>query len=644
MLAASLPIHNEDQLLNDIVWRLLHPEVPVNCNLVVPPGFEPDRIASKLAERLGQSAPAAPLALLTVDGVRGPIEYLEILHQQWAEKEPSLKAPIHSNHNRALQELLLPFSRERPAIQILSRFHKILDTMDSWVLAALRTAEQEGRLRTIAICPVDYKTLKQRWEERGHVFVVSDYGNEGHDCIVVEPAPLDDILSWAKAQGIRMDVARYATTLTGGYPEPFCNLVNWWRRNSERTLDRALRGEMKQVAIHALDRFVRWLDCGSNTVFREATIRLMEGNERASRVLARHPWKGLLLNKDGELLAEAVGPAAVEAMLQDALTKSGRVDAVDVRQERAHDFYWNRQYAAARRILETEAAGGASLAQRVLLAHSKIMEIIGNCDPGIDTDWRKLATAVEEALVLVRQHAKKLEEPELLIERHEALLQIARTIAGLERGQTRLVDALASAALGSGGRPAAQAALLLLELQVRNAECKVGDSEAFMLMLPLPEQIVRVWALWGLGLDFNEVPTQADAVWDEVATGLQFKDGVRAPVPGERFENNYQFAHFALAYARMKTVPSVPLLEESTAKLDASLKALNQRNDGAHALSRFNRNQRQNFFEMTRRWLTVLESSSRVRFGDISLAMLGSHVQPLPLIDARGAIEVLDQD
>ena len=119
---------------------------------------------------------------------------------------------------------------DRPVIQLISRFHTVVECLGRWVLATLRTFEQERRLRSINLTPLPYDELMRRWEERTRTaFTVSNYGN-GHATETVAPLHIDEIRTRTDAAGVPWGIGKRAAELTGGYPEAFLEVVTTWQR------------------------------------------------------------------------------------------------------------------------------------------------------------------------------------------------------------------------------------------------------------------------------------------------------------------------------------------------------------------------------------------------------------------------------
>ena len=146
-------IRNQDGLFDQIERELLHESYPASCNLVVPPGFGEHSLVKAIGKRLCDREPTsgALVAVVEPDSLKDVRDYVATLHVQWSRhyRLPSLQqAP--SDH-WALDALMSWLPRNRPVIQVVSRFHKLVNCLGTWVLGRLRSfsnkVERFGHLR-----------------------------------------------------------------------------------------------------------------------------------------------------------------------------------------------------------------------------------------------------------------------------------------------------------------------------------------------------------------------------------------------------------------------------------------------------------------------------------------------------------------
>lgn len=217
----------------------------------------------------------------------------------------------------------------------------------------------------------------------------------------------------------------------------------------------------------------------------------------------------------------------------------------------------------------------------------------------LDVDW----TAVQRHAGWLRDHDAV---PEVVRCRATRMAELSALLGRVT--SHRLVDELAN----PDGQPdprAAQAALLVLLLQLRQAELCRGAAEAVTAALAMPEQIFRVWARWALDLDYGNVPADGAHLWRIVEREWDPQRSVvfRPPPSTGPFPSFRCFALFVqakLLHAGPGTVLHAP--ERSFGELQRALGLLRMRNDGAHASFRPSVDQRRQFFALIHRWLERL--------------------------------------
>src|SRR5437867_5152327 len=160
-------VRNQDKLVEEVVADLLHPSYPTSVNLIVPPGFGEDKLGGQVAARLRKHSLNPVLAVLSSDEVQGVDMYVRELHRQWSEGVQIPGLAQEETAEAFLRRLLGSLPTTRPTVQILKRFHKILDSLESWVLGLLRRYEHNHKLHTVTISPYSYEELKKRWRRLG---------------------------------------------------------------------------------------------------------------------------------------------------------------------------------------------------------------------------------------------------------------------------------------------------------------------------------------------------------------------------------------------------------------------------------------------------------------------------------------------
>lgn len=633
-------VKNQDQLVNEVVAGLLHPTYPTSWNLVVPPGFGEDTLGEQIAAKLRTHEPKPFITVLSSDSIQSVTAYVRQLRRQWSETS-QIAQPIQDEPaDVLLQNLLGLLPTERPVIQVLKRFHKILDSLqEEWVLGALRSAEQNHRLRTVAISPYPHEELKKRWKRRGHIFSNSDYGDT-HMTRIVELLSAEEILAICRSKGVPDHVSQYVLSFTGGYPEPFDALIENWIRMGQPPLRPEVRLEFRKTAEQRLRRFVKWLDPLNETRYRDLVIDLhyrVEA-ETAYDLLSYHPWKRILLDDDG-LRAECVGHAAVSAAISEAIDKKAENTITSNVTERARTMYERRQYSTVLRLLEEVEHKTPQVHLQTLRAHASVMSVLyatESSELGVDTDWSRLRRAVKDARKVLEKYREIIPSYSQIESRYDDLEQVSESIIiAMSGGKRRVVDILAGLT-GHGTPSDPKTALLLLALKAEAGRAIAGDTSACQSVLALPEQIFRVWVFWRLGVNYYDVPADYDETWQEVKKRWRRGDPTR-PQAGEQFSSFALFAYFVLAQLlRNNPNDKATALEPDFQSLDKALSLLDDvRNDSAHALSLTNSKLRSKYFDLIDRWLDGLFSACPER---VSREELLAIIEPLPIVDEHGAV------
>lgn len=631
-------VRDQAALVSEVSRTLVHMTAPTCWNLVVPPGFGPDSIASSIEKALARSEPRPLVASLNADTVETTHELVHRLHDQWSKSArlSRLTGPSDIPHV-ALERLLASLPKGPPVVLVINRFHKVLDSLSSAVLGTLRSFEQGPTcaIRTVTISPYPYEWLRRNWREVGIKLVTSDYGDK-HAERRVSPMTVEDVCSACRAAEVPDAVGAAVAELSGGIPETVELLVAHWRRHSAAGFAPKLRDEMRTVAVRSMRYLVKLLDSPGESRYRDLVIDLYKRREpeRVGYELSFHPWSKGLVAEDGcSLVTDVIGAAAVEAEVFEVVSGQ-REDALpDASFERALRLYRLGEYAHAADLL-----GGSPLTRDhhagLLRAHADVMRALyGPEGVGADSNWAAIARALSSAeKVLDAASNAGLAGLDLVRDRYSDLGTLAESICAASRGgETRIVDALGGL---RGSRVDRRAAIVLLEVQFRLARRVAGPSRAVQLVTPLPEQIARLWSYWLLGLDESCAPEQdaAEPVWQLVEAHWPRKPLVRAE-PGSRFSAAV-FAYYSHAAFVLQGLDPELALEADFSALDRALSVYDARRDPAHAYARVSSRVRDSYFGLIDRWLERLflvgKHLDPGRF--VSRADLLACVRPLPLV------------
>lgn len=619
-----IPVADQASLVSRIVEALVHETFSTSYAVVIPPCFGEDALGDAFVEQLAKSERRPLVASITIDHIRTPIAYVQELHRQWSLSAVLGPAPRRGeNSTVALMNLLGAVPADRPAVQVVRRFEKFLDALDTQVLGTMRSLESSKKLRSIVCSPYTYDDLKRRWVDGGKKLLASNYG-DSHCSEVVRPLEKADALRECVRHGVQKHVAEFIVEQTGGYPEPCFDLVGTWTRqyaSKDRPLTNDVKRELAEVARRRLGRFVEHLDMPGQSEHRDAVVALHYGmgTEHALATLDRHPWKEAIL--DGtELRAEVLGPTAA-ARLRG--TQAASFDT-------ARKLYARGQYRQARDVIE--AGKGRTPSEQLLLLHAESMTLLIDPDdglPGLDTDWKRLRKLLAEASELVANPEARIpaESIHRIRERYDELASPAQAIVDVTRtGDRRIVDALA--------RTAPREAFWLMLLQQKRAGTHVRHSSATQAAFALPEQVFRIWAQWVLSLDYYRQPVDGGDTWAEVRR--RWRHGDILPTPGEQFPSFDAFAWFALVAAEREGIPAIGRPESTWKGLEHALSLLQIRRDHAHAIARCTKDDRCKLFDLIDRWMAALLPSCKAHPEAWSLHEFEDMLRPLPLLVKDG--------
>ena len=248
---------------------------------------------------------------------------------------------------------------------------------------------------------------------------------------------------------------------------------------------------------------------------------------------------------------------------------------------------------------------------------------------GIDANWQSVRDLVAEASGLLQEANMPSRMTRLLDVRYRELAAIAARLleVGVDR-QEQVVDKLA----GASGENAAydhELALLLLERQLEAGIYQGGNTRRFQAVLPMPEQLFRVWALWALKLDYECTPPDADGIWDEVRRSVPPSvSDVQPSAEGQRFPSFYIFAYFAVAVSSRDGGDGVPAPFPSCKAIEQCTWVFDYRNQPAHSVLAMEGKPVERYLELVDQWIDV--ACAVAPGGGVPRDRVKSYVEALP--------------
>jgi hypothetical protein len=594
---------DHEKLSRTVSSNLLHPEFPTSSLVIVPPTFGGDELAECIGSAVADHPTSPPVAIISADEFPDADGYAASLATKWRVRTstpPRNPAEASESYFRRLFAVGTP---ERPLVQIVVRFDKILDCVDSWVLGLMRTEEQSRRLRSVILCPYPYSELKRRWVTRGVKLTNSDYGDK-HELHYIPLSSLQWLRSRRVDPPVPPHIFEYALSVAGPYPETLGDVLETWvRLGRSDSLGRALQTELREKAVSSTLPLIRKLDAPGQTTYVEHLIDLhLHAQSNAQFYMRQHPWAHYLIGSDGEPRSECLGEAAQRFWKLEV----GHT-ALESIHLRARRLYECRQYGAAVELTELLSRGDWPPIHQLVAQHARIMfSLLGGCGneaAGEDSDWEAVLRCVQDARqLLLRVHLDQLER-EMIECRYDELDAVARSVCSAKAGgQSRIVDRLGGLAVG-GCAPSPRTALLLVLCGVEAGRALTGNASAIRAVLPLPEQIYRLWAFWQLGLNYYEAQETRDEIWEIVCR--EWPHGaLTRPTPRQAFSSFELFSYYAMATAGDRELRGSP--EPSWKSLRQSLSLLEIRRDVAHAVVTNDPKRRAAYFELIDRWLSAL--------------------------------------
>jgi hypothetical protein len=640
--------HEQRALAEQIAADLTgaHPDC---WDVVLPPGFGADRFAEQIRSSLATRPSRPRVAVLGADGRHSSVaDFIGHLHWQWLE----CPAPPPALHRKDTYYLDLLFNRlradERRLVLILTRFHRVLDYLKPWVLNRLREEEQAHRLHSVVLTPLPLRDLKKWWEADGHYFCNSEYGNQRHCTRRVLPPTEAEVTEACSGFDIPPGVAAFAQALTGGYPEPTAEVLRSWVKADRPELKPGVRRQLECTAREQLREFVDKLDPPRSSTYRDHVIDLYHraDPDDARAGLNGHPWQELILDADG-LRAEALGAAAVEAAVR-AGEAEGRGRSVWYRAgDRARLLYRRRQYEAAARVLSGLDTDSIRAHDQLLRGHAVVMQFLGGTEDeflGSESSANRVLSELSACRESLTAGVPGLDpaDGEKILYRYEELEKVATATAAAAKSQGRFAGRVVDVLAGFSERERRndRAALLLLLSRLESARTMAGDTAALAYALPLPEQVMRVWALWAAGVNYYSVPPAEDPTWAIVRENwpLAQYGPPDLPEPGEDFRSLPLLSAFALArWIRLPDSEKTPSPESDFRSLFSQLTRYEMaRNRGAHGVCWPGRKQRAEYIELISRWLTAAIAASPDKRSRSELLAI---IEPLPVVLSSGQVE-----
>lgn len=592
-----------------------------NFTLVVPPGFGEAFIPSELKSRLQRERPELPVAFVKCDSITDKHALLSSVCRQWCPGIDTKGFTSLSQVVKASRE-----SHDRRVL-ILSRFHKLLDYVDSSVMVELRDLEQAGDIRTVVCCIYSLSWIKREWRERGHPLLSSDYGDV--HTVYSYQLPSEQEVRQRLRSDIPISLASSIIAWTGGVPEHVDAVAKLWLDLGSPTVTSAVEDQLRNTVIEKSDAIARQLDETRESRFLDFVVDLWlpPGNTHSASKLSTHPWATFLV-RDRDIASEAIGEACFRIKTQRVLKQNVGCDLLSEQLRFARTAYERRQFAQAYEITAGLVKIDRSPETMILEHHSFIMS--GLVNSGVDVDWGGMQVAVENLQGMIASIIPRQVDRQRLNDRYQdvaTLCRIINRIQGDSKGSRRIVDEL------SKDRSARAATLAILFLAYSNAEATRSCTEAVTKVMALPEQIFRVWALWKLELDYDSVPSDrldvwnvAKREWNSIKGGILNIPAAESPFPGFLV-----FTFFAVA--AMQACPEIceraPISSFET--LSKKQFIFDWRNDPAHAIVVFSRKNRDRFLAEVKHWLECLCHAAAD--SDLSLAAMQEVFSPLPLLE-----------
>jgi hypothetical protein len=620
-----LEFKGQAEILDKVVKYVTHPQYPRGVIIVLPPCFGEATIAARLEQLLAEQSPRPAVAMVEADMVRSRQEYVQRLHEKW--RLDGAPAPGECTTSVGFERYLGSLPRTRPFVQVVTRFHKLLDHLDPFILGSLRSKEQDRAIRSIIISPYGYADLKRHWRQHADKLSISNYGEKHYVVDRIEPLSRDEILAARHGCGVPRHVLEFAAEVSGGLPELFEDVLERYAVEQHPDLSPAMRESLTRGTLPLARHFVELLDPEGEHHYQRAVaeVALTGCGAAAMSTLATHPWSSCILGPEG-LLSPVVGRVAIEYEMATSasadLFAQGRL------------AYGARNWIDAERFLARSTIPVA----RLLRIHALVMADLGGGSGrrvSLDAHWQRAKTRLSEAVAVAKELGLR---DELLESRYEELEELTNAAHfAAKKGATRIIDGLAG--LDARVSAAPLQALVMLVAALESARQLRGNREAVQSVIALPEQIFRLFAWWNLRVRQDKAPEWDEdtaAAWQDVAD--VWRDPLPSPPPsGAPFASFVIFALFAMALALRRSLRGLPWT--TLVAFERELAFLDARRDGAHALSSVSPDRRREFFARIDKWLplALLPNDTFSTAPDVRL--LRQCAEPLPAFSDRGEIE-----
>lgn len=612
-------------------------------NLTIPPQFGENKIITHVEETLKNSDDKILICTISVDTVSNLGEFVEKIYRT-LEGKVQLPQRQPQTYPELLFEQILQALSEKQFVLILRRVEKLLDIIDAQFLGTLRDVEAQDLVTTFTCTPYSLPKLKKIWAIDGKAFSQSDYG-DSHELMTVPP-PEDtyNFESIFPNERLRDTVCKAAMHLTGGYPdlqESLFKQLRVWRSENEEIdfPDRSAWLKFEMTLESRLDRFLEKF-CMNGTEVKSLNALLdlhwdTDPHDEAYLLIKHHPWGSLLLlddRTDGRSLkARVIHHAAFRRLI--ALDISGDANTRPRLVQRFHSMYEQRDYEKAIMVLQSFTDRPWWLNVNYYI--SKVMKCLYHQDigPSEDTNWNNVIQSTQDLEKALRSHTQKIEKGSLhvLQSKINNLKSLAIAITSISSKSPRVVDELST-----GSADQQRSCICLLEYKFQQCNSLKIDGVACQLALSLPEQVIRVWGQWATGTSYSNCPGDEHPAWEPVKNNWASEDPLKIPAAGKSFNSIQTYAFFCLSKALVDGVDRDHLPTTTFNELKSDLgKITPLRNAKAHSFSLTTPKSRENFFEVTRRWLDNITKSC---LSEETIEEIREIIEPMPCIDDGGQI------
>jgi hypothetical protein len=620
-----IPFKNQNKILEEVVRGLTAQDSRLNYNIVAPPGFlDQKNFAAAVVEHLADAAPEMPAGAVSTDSLKDMDAYAESLASQWGFGSGSGEANMDS--------LLAGLKRSAPAIQVICYFEKIVNQFDDAILGKLRDAEGDGALKSLTVSYYSYNKLRDRWREENRVFCCSNYGDT-HDLVVLEPATFEEVEAAMQDSGVDSGILRQLYGMAGGFPYALQIAIERWKHLQPKQLDPETRRRVTKPLETIFERCCDWLDTPPSNRWQEILAGCVVGEDREQRLIqaSTHQWFRVLFHEDS-IRSQALISALMRAWARRILNIEGES------QKAVEALHRNKQYSRLESALKAQ---GDSIPPHLILVrfHSAIMARLfesRECESE-EQAYKEAKESLMKAKQFVRSGLLRLasEDSEFLLQRYEELSSFVEHIlkACKKDSNRRIVDVLIDVREDN----ALAAALLLLDERISSAERTLNHSDAIQLAVPLPEQILRVWARLALEVNYYSAPSlDRESFADAAMAAAEMRNiELRNVGEGQRFPELFTFSFYCIALALRRQLPQGQMPADNLKELSSLLgETVDPRNSSGHAVVFATQKTRSKYFEVIKRWKKCLHDVASEKINTDASGLL----EPLPLVDASGNV------